>query len=425
MNPLVPLLLSVVTLPATPVTVAPPTTSHNTLTPFTTEVRDELRRVARENRIPSTILCALVWQASRFRQFDAATGKPTETVPGRVGLLSVPIMGRADAGRLGNDWHYNVREGAKLLVHAWNRAPLPGTSRLPAGRNILECWYPALGWYGTGGANGFRGREGDAAHAYAGAVLDAAATGGDGLWLPVSMSRPSPETLAWGRNWLSIPAPWHYGDVPPLPPASVVVNLPVPYLSQAWDLPDGFDGDGSCGPCSALMVLLLAGKAAPTPIPVRDSYPHVSPYGSAIPAVQAAICDPDLGAVHAKMLQYLRPSFPGVAIFYDAKATLARVKVELDRGRPVILGVSVTPAGHLMVARGYLSDGRLIVNDPAGDREQFARRDAPDGPYSSTGSRYWNGGGIGAVYDWDSLDVRWVMTFGDAPPKDADKAEDE
>ncbi|MBC7809007.1 MAG: C39 family peptidase [Akkermansiaceae bacterium] len=392
--------------------------------PTPAEVRAELFVVARESRIPSAILCGLAWHGSRFRQFDAA-GKPLETKPGRVGVLAVSVEERADATRLRSDWRYNVREGAKLLVHAWNRAPLPGTSRLSAGRNMLECWFPALGWYGTGGWGGFRGREGASADAYAHAVLDAVATGGNGLWEPVIVSRPSPERLAWGRNWLCPPAPWHYGDVPQTPPASVVVNLPVPYLSQAWDVPDGFDGSGSCGPCSAAMVQLLAGKVSPEPVPVKDSYPHVSPYGSAIPAIQSVTNEPGLGAVHAKMLAYLRPSFPGVAIFYNEKATWKRVKSELDAGRPVIIGTSVTPAGHIMVARGYLSDGRIIVNDPAGDREQLARINAPDGPYSPTGSRYWNGGGNGAIYEWEALDVRWAMTFGETKPGDADRAEDE
>ncbi len=403
------------------VAVSPATAFATNPTPA--EIRAELFAVARESRIPSAILCGLAWYGSRFRQFDAA-GKPLETKPGRVGVLSVPVEERADAVRLRSDWRYNVREGAKLLVHAWNRAPLPGTSRLSAGRNILECWFPALGWYGTGGWGGFRGREGASADAYAHAVLDAVATGGNGLWEPVIVSRPSPETLAWGRNWLCPPAPWHYGDAPPAAPASVVVNLPVPYLSQAWDVPDGFDGSGSCGPCSAAMVQLLAGKVNPDPVPIKDSYPHVSPYGSVIPAIQSVTNEPGSGAVHAKMLAYLRPSFPGVAIFYNEKATWKRVKRELDAGRPVIVGTSVTPAGHIMVARGYLSDGRIIVNDPAGDREQLARVNAPDGPYSPTGSRYWNGGGNGAIYEWEALDVRWVMTLGETKPGDADRAED-
>ena len=392
--------------------------------PLPADVRAELIRAAHEYRIPSPILLGLAWHGSRFRQLDAGN-KPVETKPGRVGVLGVPIAGRPDADRLRADYRYNIREGAKLLVHAWNRAPLPGTSRLPAGRNILECWFPALGWYGTGGHSGFRGREGASADTFAHAVLDAVATGGNGWWEPVRVSRPSPETLAWGRNWIAIPAPWHYGDVAPLPNAEPVANLPVPYLSQAWDVPDGFDGSGSCGPCASLMVLLWAKKAAPEPIAVSESYPHVSAFGAAVPPIQAAICEPNRGAVHAKMLAYLRPSFPGVAIFYNAKATLTRVQAELGAGRPVMLGTGVTPAGHLMVARGYYRDGRVIVNDPAGDREQMARLGSPGGAYSPTGSRYWNGGGVGAVYDWDALDVRWVMTFGDAPPADADKAEDE
>lgn len=67
--------------------------------------------------------------------------------------------------------------------------------------------------------------------------------------------------------------------------------------------------------------------------------------------------------------------------------------------------------------------GRLLVNDPAGDREQAARKGGPMGGYSPTGVRYWNGDGDKAVYEWDSLAVRWVMTVGPAT-KDADRPED-
>jgi hypothetical protein len=192
------------------------------------------------------------------------------------------------------------------------------------------------------------------------------------------------------------------------------VSLLVPYIHQVYDVPDGHDGSGACGPSSMLMVLGYFDKIAPKPTLGR--------YGALVPAIETAVCEPNLGAVHAKMLNYLRPTFPHVSIFYENKATWPRVKAELDAGRPVILGTRVTPAGHLMVARGYLSDGRLLVNDPAGDRDQAARR--PDGGWSPTGVRYWNAYGNQAAYDWDALQVRWVMTFGDKPADASDRAED-
>ena len=231
----------------------------------------------------------------------------------------------------------------------------------------------------------------------------------------MSVTRPSVEKLSWGRNAWGPPAPWHFGDVASRPAPVLAVDLDVPYVQQVWDSPDDFDGTGACGPCSMTMILGFFKKLAPKPVRVMGSYVHVSPLGGHVPEISAAVCEPKLGAVHQKMLTYFRPYFPGVAIFYNEKATWRRVKSELDAGRPVMLGTQVTPAGHLMVARGYTKDGRLLVNDPAGDREQAARWLRPDGGYSPTGGRYWNGDGRGALYDWDALEVRWVMTFGPSP----------
>ncbi len=369
---------------------------------------------ARAHRVPTVLLRGLAFHESGWRQFDAA-GQPRE-IGGRVGLLGVPIEQRKDADRLRTDWRYNVAQGTKTLVRAWNRAPILGNGRLDDGRNILECWFFALGRYGTG-ANGA------AANVYANQILDTVATGGNGRWPAVAVSRPTVERLAWGKNLFGPPAPWHFGDVSPRPPAAPVVSLAVPYVHQVYDVPTGYDGEGACGPSALVMVLAYFQKVRAQPITTLDPAPHESRFGALVPEVEAKVCEPNRGAVHAKMLDYLRPFFPNAALFYDDKATWARVRAELDAGRPVILGTRVTPAGHLMVARGYLSDGRLLVNDPAGDREQAARRPALN--FSPTGVRYWNRDGDKAVYEWDALDVRWVMTFGDQPAAGDDRAEDE
>ena len=174
------------------------------------------------------------------------------------------------------------------------------------------------------------------------------------------------------------------------------------------------------------MIMLLGGlgKRQPKPVSILGSYPHTSAWGGYIKEIDDAVCEPNSGAVHAKMLAYLKTDFPTAAILYNEKATFARVKAELNAGRPVILGTRVTPAGHLMTARGYCSDGkRLLVNDPAGNQTLTARRNRPDGELSPTGNRYWNGGGEGALYEWDALDVRWIITVGPKPP-DADNPED-
>jgi hypothetical protein len=344
-----------------------------------------LEDAARRWRIPTPLLLALAWHEGRWQQLRMAQ---------------------------------DVEALARKLYLCWNRAPIMGNGRLEDGRNILECWFYALGRYGTG-------KEGAAGHEYANQVLDVLASGGEGRFPKIAVTRPSAEKLAWGRSApTGPPAPWHFGDVAPLPWAATVVHLKLPYVMQMWDSPDDFDGAGSCGPCSMIMLLAGLGKRSPKPVKILSSYVHTNAWGGYIKEIDDAVCEPDSGAVHAKMLAYLKPDFPGVAILYNEKATFARVKAELNAGRPVILGTRVTPAGHLMTACGYLSDNkRIIVNDPAGNQTWTARRNSPDGELSSTGNRYWNGGGEGAIYEWEALDVRWIMTVGPKPP-DADNPED-
>lgn len=381
-----------------------------------------LDSAARKHRIPTVLLRGLAWHISQWQQ------KGKETLSGRVGIMAVPTANRTPevVERLKNDTQFNIEEGARLLELCWNRAPIIGNGHLDEGRNILECWYFALGRYGVM-PTGAR-RQGPDANPFADAVLDTLASlqaSGQGeRWETTWVTRPARARLAQALNLYGAPTPWHFGDVAPRAKAVPIVSLTVPYLSQVWDSPDSFDGGGSCGPTSLLMLMAFFHKIQPEPIEVHDSYLHTTQYGNLIPIVHKAVCEPGMGAVHAKMLSYLRPSFPDVAIFYNEKASYDRVKKELDAGRPVILGTQVTPAGHIMVARGYLADGRLLVNDPAGDRDQAARWNSPTGGYSPTGVRYWNGDGDKATYDWDALEIRWVMTVGPKDPA-ADRAEDE
>lgn len=424
-----PLLVSliVLSLSSRNAQAAPPGNAAR-MNPAPAEVSTALDAAAKAHRIPTVLLKSLAWRESRWCQVGE-NGVVVEPEAGHVGLLGVWDGGpahsqsdggnggrRMDAARLRTDWRYNVDEGAKQLELCWDRAPIIGNGRLDDGRNLLECWYFALGRYQFGAG-------GEKSNTFANSVLEAAKSGGEGRWPGVVVTRPSAEKLSWGKNVFGPPVPWHFGDVVPRKPADPVVSLPVPYLSQVYDSPDDFDGSGSCGPTSMLMVLAFYQKIAPNPVRVTESYAHETLYGKFIPQVDAKVCEPNLGAVHVKMLDYLRPQFPGVAIWYNEKATWERVKAELDAHRPVILGTQVTGAGHIMVARGYLTDGRLLINDPAGDREQAARKGGPEGGWSPTGVRYWNGDGNKAVYEWDALEVRWLMTFG-PQAVGSDKAED-
>jgi hypothetical protein len=309
-----------------------------------------------------------------------------------------------------------INETAKRLAIAWNRAPIIGNGNLEDGIGIFECWYFAIGRAGTA-------KDGPVANQYADKVLDILASGQHPLQSRINITRPRQDQLTWGRNIFGPPAPWHFTGINRRPAGKAVVDIALPVMQQVWDAPDGFDGSGSCGPVSFLMLLAGLGKVTEQPMVVGDSYPHISPYGALLQSIDDRITEPDLGTVHFKMLRFIRGYFPTASMVYGAKATKERVLDELQAGRPVILGTRVTPAGHLMVVRGFTDDGRMVINDPAGDQTRAARYQRPDGSYSPTGNRYWNGGGLAAQYDWEMLDVRWALFIGPRVP-DADEPED-
>src|SRR5262249_35633251 len=152
------------------------------------------------NRVPVVLLEGLAWHESHW-------GQTPGLEQGHVGLLGVPSAGRKDTDRLSSDWRYNIDEGTKALVLAWNRAPRVGvTGKLDDWRNVLESGYLALARYGG------QGKDKAISNGYADSVLDSVASGGDGRWLGVPVSRPKPEALAQGLNVLCPPAPWHFGD---------------------------------------------------------------------------------------------------------------------------------------------------------------------------------------------------------------------
>ncbi len=307
-------------------------------------------------------------------------------------------------------------EYARRLAIAWNRSPIIGNGNLEDGVGIFESWYFALGRAGTG-------KDGQKANQYAETVLEKLASGKHPLGTRIRVTRPRPDQLSWGRNVFGPPAPWHFTGITPRSPGKPIVDISMPGMQQVWDAPDGFDGSGSCGPVSFLMLLAGLGKIVGQPIGVSDSYPHISEYGGLLKLVDDTITEPSLGTVHYKMLRFIRDYFPTASMVYGSKVSKHRVVAELSAGRPVIIGTRVTGAGHLMVVRGHTEDGRIIVNDPAGDQTRAARVGRPDGSYSPTGNRYWNGGGAAAQYDWETLEVRWVLFIGPRVP-DADEPED-
>ncbi|MEY3764911.1 MAG: hypothetical protein RLZ42_1571 [Armatimonadota bacterium] len=139
-----------------------------------------------------------------------------------------------------------------------------------------------------------------------------------------------------------------------------------------------------------------------------------------IRSIDERIAEPELATLHYKALKFIRGYFPTARLVYFTKQ---RVLAEIRAASPVLLRAQLTPAGQLVATRGFRADGRVIVNDAAGDQKRAARVAGLEGSFGRAGNRYWNGGGAAAQYDWETLNVRWALFIGPHVP-DADEPED-
>lgn len=117
-----------------------------------------------------------------------------------------------------------------------------------------------------------------------------------------------------------------------------VVRLPVPYMAQ----PD----DETCLPTSLLMTLHFFGRAELTSDTVQALHKRTRYDRYNLPAIVA---------------EYGLYAFPS---WLEHAWTRETVEAELRAGRPVILGLDCTRAGHFVLAVGYTDDGKVIIHDP-------------------------------------------------------------
>jgi hypothetical protein len=202
----------------------------------------------------------------------------------------------------------------------------------------------------------------------------------------------------------------------------------MPYLHQVYDTPDSFDGSAACGPTSCLMAIGYYHRFAVwnETIHVGANPPgtHVSPYGNydskvydyggyvfddtcsppTGPPAHGAYgycCTHGSGAWAYKCRDYLRHH--DLSSDYDLSVGWTDITGEADAGYPVPMSTSITSSGHLMCVRGYNANHSVIVNDPAGNRNN---------------GTYWNYPGDNACYDWPGYSngnvnlsgVSWIVT---------------
>jgi Ig-like domain from next to BRCA1 gene/Transglycosylase SLT domain len=165
------------------------------------------------HNIPPTLLKAVGWVESGWRQFDAS-GKPlvapdfgygimqiTSGMPGAFGNVRGNIA-PASQSSVASDYFYNIAYGAKMLVDKWNSTPRIGNGD----PSVIENWYFALwaynGWGWVNNPNNPRfGRLGtpaqnSGAFPYQERVLYLAQhpprdRAGNPLWKPVDVTLPS------------------------------------------------------------------------------------------------------------------------------------------------------------------------------------------------------------------------------------------
>ena len=202
--------------------------------------------------------------------------------------------------------------------------------------------------------------------------------------------------------------------------SGVEVNLDVPYIQQLKMVAPNFDGNWACGPASAVMIAGYYKKLAPRSDTYQGNFTQFGWYVSNIfnsPATGYTFNryenDPKrrptpgaYGHTVQGSLAYawrLTDFFTrlGLRATFRANVSASLVKNYLSAGKPVLLSTTIKGFGHIVVAKGFTNDGRIIVNDP-----------------------YWGKPGAGEiVYSWWQFgSTPWMITLEDAPPAPGNSA---
>ncbi len=194
----------------------------------------------------------------------------------------------------------------------------------------------------------------------------------------------------------------------------------MPYVHQVYDTPDDFAGYWACGPTSTVMAVQAFGRLKPWPVTVSTPSSHQSDFGAYVAYTYTAFgttfdrmqtdskgspahgaygwCTDDGAGWAWRMQDYAKKH--DLSSDFFGSSTFADLKAELDAGKAVVLSTQLTSAGHLITVKGYTSDGKLIVNDPYGDK---------------TLGTYPNHDGGGAVYSWSYVSAKWHITVYGTP----------
>lgn len=77
------------------------------------------------------------------------------------------------------------------------------------------------------------------------------------------------------------------------------------------------------------------------------------------------------------------------------------IKTAIDQGKVVVIATKLTTAGHMVTVKGYTADGKLVINDPYGDK--------------TLGYPNWKGGDV--AYSYTTVAPKWHITVRGTPAK--------
>jgi hypothetical protein len=196
--------------------------------------------------------------------------------------------------------------------------------------------------------------------------------------------------------------------------SGAVVNLDVPYIHQVKMVPPGFDGNWACGPAAASMIAAYYKKLAPRNDTFRGNFTEYGWYISNVftslvrgytfnryekdpkrrpfPGAYGHIVQNGL-AYAWRVVDYFKQL--GLHATFRGNVSASLVKSYLSAGKPVLLSTNIKGFGHIVVAKGFTLDGRIIVNDP-----------------------YWGKPGAGEIIYawWQFRGTPWMVTLEDVPP---------
>lgn len=193
-----------------------------------------------------------------------------------------------------------------------------------------------------------------------------------------------------------------------------VVNLNVPYIHQVKMVQPPFDGNWACGPAAASMIAAYYKKLAPRSDTFQGNFTE---YGWYISNVFTSLAtgytfnryekDPNRRATPGAYGHTVQASLAyawrivdyftrlGLRSTFRGSVTATQVKSYIAAGKPVLLSTNINGFGHIVCAKGFMKDGRIICNDP-----------------------YWGKPGAGEiVYSWWQFrGTPWMVTIEDSPP---------